>query len=202
MVLNRDCRLASACHCAAQFLATVCMKRLPSSGSRGGRETCLWMRSRCAICLCLSSGGNNLNFGPNLNDGWYSMTSPLVRVSHVESVRVLARSVGFTAAICLCCLAGGRAGNRMREPRRPIAHARESLLDLRLVPRAGSAWREARKDALGLAAMPTRRSCRRRLAAGEHELRSSAAPTDRPRPRRACRLCARSPVTVALRAPL
>jgi len=50
-------------------------------------------------------------------------------------------------------LAAGTATNRVREPRRRISRARGSLSDLLSVPRAGLAWREARKDALGQAAM-------------------------------------------------
>ena len=96
----------------------------------------------------------------------------------------------------------GTATNRVQEPRRRIAHARKILSDLWSVPRVGSAWREARKDALGLATMPTRRSCRCRWLREGRKSRSSAAPTDRPRPRRACRPCARSPVAALLRAPL
>ena len=55
----------------------------------------------------------------------------------------------------------GTATNRVQEPRRRIECTRKSLSVLRSVPAP------ARRGALGLATMPTRRSCRRRLAAGE-----------------------------------
>ena len=83
----------------------------------------------------------------------------VARRSRKRSWRFLGGPGARDDKIRLRRLAGGTAANRLREPRRRIARARESLLDLRSVPRAGSAWREARKDALGLAAMPTRRSC-------------------------------------------
>ena len=54
----------------------------------------------------------------------------------------------------------GTATNRVQQPRRRIECTRKSLSVLRSVPAP------ARRGALGLATMPTRRSCRRWLAAG------------------------------------
>ena len=68
---------------------------------------------------------------------------------------------------------------------------------------AGSASRDTRKDALGWSA--TLRGAAAVLVGWMrrgHESRVRAAPTDRPRPLRACWMCACSPATVALRVPL
>jgi len=82
-------------------------------------------------------------------------------------------------------LAGGTATNCVREPRRRIARARGSLLGLRSVPATARRGEKLAKiDALGQAAMPTRRSCRCRWLWDGRESRSSAAPTNRPPPRR------------------